>query len=157
MRRTLAFALAILLLEGLGGLGAVFTVPAIPGWYSGLAKPPGTPPDWVFGPVWTLLYAVMGVALARLWLLPRETKGRRAALAWFGAQLALNLAWSPVFFGMRQILTGLIIIALLLWSIRIAVAAMAPVDRRAAGLMWPYALWVSYATYLNAGIWFLNR
>lgn len=156
-RRFVPYLVAIVLLEGLGAAGAFFTAQAIPEWYAGLVKPPGTPPNWVFGPVWTALYALMGVVLARVWLLPRETEGRRAALVWFGVQLAVNLAWTPVFFGMRQILAGLFVIGALVWAIRMTVAAVARVDRKAAGLMWPYALWVAYATYLNAGIWFLNR
>jgi translocator protein len=157
MKKVLPYALAILLLEGLGGLGAVFTMSAIPDWYAELTKPRGTPPNWVFGPVWTFLYAILGIILARIWLLPRETKGRRNALVWFGVQLLLNLAWTPVFFGMHQLLAGFVVIWALLGAIRMTAAAVVRVDRTAAGLLWPYALWVAYATYLNAGIWFLNR
>ena len=157
MKKLFPYALSILVLEGLGGLGAIFTVPAISGWYAELVKPRGTPPDWVFGPVWTFLYALLGIVLARVWLLPRETKGRRAALIWFEVQLALNLIWSPVFFGLRQPLAGFVVIWALLGAIRMTAAAVVRVDRTAAGLLWPYALWVAYATYLNAGIWFLNR
>lgn len=156
MKRFFTFALAILVVEALGALGAVFTVSSIPGWYANLAKPPGTPPDWIFGPVWTLLYALMGASWARVWLLSRDTKGRPAALAWFGVQFVLNLAWSPVFFGMRQMLAGLVVIVLLLSAIAMTIRSMARVDRLAAGLLVPYALWVGYATYLNAALWHLN-
>lgn len=157
MKRFLTYGLSILVIEALGAAGAVFTASSIPGWYALLEKPAGTPPNWLFGPVWALLYALMGIAWARVWLLPRDTAGRGAALAWFAAQLLLNLAWTPVFFGLHQMLAGLVIILGLWGSILAAIRAMAKVDRVAGGLLIPYLLWVSYATYLNAALWHLNR
>ena len=133
------------------------TASSIGGWYEGLAKPPGTPPNAVFGPVWTVLYVAMGVALARvLHFVPRGLAKRRA-LVWFGIQLALNLAWTPVFFGARHPGAALLVIVALLVSIVLTIRAFRPLDRPAAWLLVPYLLWVTYASYLNAGFLFLNR
>ena len=91
--------LCIVLLETLGGLGAFITRDQISTWYAELVKPPGNPPPWVFGPVWTILYGMLGVALARIWHCAPACPAKTAALTAFAIQLALNLAWTPVFFG----------------------------------------------------------
>lgn len=140
----------------LGGLGGLVTAPAIGGWYATLRPPPGTPPNWVFGPVWTLLYAAMGIALARIWHIAPPGAPKRRALILFATQFALNLAWSPVFFGARRIDFALAVIVALLAAIGLTMRRFVPLDRPAAALLAPYALWVGYATYLNAGFLILN-
>jgi tryptophan-rich sensory protein len=149
--------LSVLVVVLLGNVSGLVTAPAIGGWYDALVKPAGTPPNWVFGPVWVTLYAMIGVALALLWDRPASTRLKRRALSCFALQFGLNLLWSPLFFGLRQIeLAAVFIIALLgmiAWTIRLA----RPISRTAAALMLPYLLWVGYATYLNVGFWVLNR
>lgn len=124
-------------------------------WYRNLTKPPGTPPDWLFGPVWTVLYILMGIAAWRVWL----AAGFRcavAALGMFFVQLALNAAWTPLFFGFQRPGSALGVIVALLMAIIATLVLFARHDRLAAGLLTPYLLWVAYATYLNAGFWLLN-
>lgn len=120
-------------------------------WYGGLKKPFGNPPPWVFGPVWTVLYAMMGIALGRL-------IHRRAGLAvlLFGLQFFLNLAWTPVFFGAHQIGLALGIILLMWCGILATLKTAFPRDSVSAWLLVPYLLWVTLASYLNAGIYWLN-
>ena len=152
----LKIILCIIVVEILGGLGAFVTAGSIDNWYADLNKPPGTPPNWLFGPVWTALYAMMGTALALVW--HRATPGpvRKTALTWFAIQLVLNLAWTPVFFGLHQMLVALVIIVAMLVAIGITISKFRPIDRFAAWLLIPYAIWVSYATWLNTGYWWLN-
>ncbi|RYD17656.1 MAG: tryptophan-rich sensory protein [Verrucomicrobiaceae bacterium] len=121
-------------------------------WYQGLEKPPGTPPPWVFGPVWSMLYLMMGVALGRL--VDRRAWG---AVWVFCAQFALNVAWTPVFFGAHQAGVALGIIAALWVGIVVLIRMARRVDRISAALLVPYLMWVSYATYLNIGFFWLNR
>lgn len=147
-------ALATILL---GSTGGIVTASSIGGWYQTLEPPPGTPPNWVFGPVWTLLYAAIGTALALVWHRVPKSKPKRHALTLFGVQFALNLAWSPVFFGLHRIDVALAVIATLLAAVLMTIRRFLPLDRLAAGLLAPYALWVGYATYLNAGFLMLNR
>lgn len=138
-------------------LGRVATEPNVATWYAGLAKPAFTPPDWVFGPVWTGLYVTMIAAVWRILArATREPGGRRALFAFY-AQLALNAAWSWAFFWSRSPLAGLVVIVALLVAIAIAIRAFRPIDRVAAALLVPYALWVGYATVLNAAIYAMNR
>ena len=125
-------------------------------WYDTLVKPALTPPSGVFSPVWTLLYALMAVAAWRIWRTKRSAL-RSRALVLFAVQLALNLAWSPIFFGAQ--LTGVaFIVILVMWcAIAATIASFARLDRAAAWLLAPYLLWVSFAVYLNGAIWLLNR
>jgi tryptophan-rich sensory protein len=134
-----------------GALGSVPTVKAIPSWYRTLSKPSWNPPDRVFGPVWSTLYALMGVAL----VLVRRQAGddaRRRAEAVFGLQLALNLAWSFVFFGGRSVRGGLAVIAMLWLAIVATLAEFGRINRAAAALLVPYLGWVSFAAILNAEV-----
>ncbi|RYD32626.1 MAG: tryptophan-rich sensory protein [Verrucomicrobiaceae bacterium] len=121
-------------------------------WYQSLKKPPGTPPSWVFGPVWTVLYLMMGVACGRL-------VSRRAwhAVWVFGMQFVLNVAWTPVFFGAQETGISLAIIAGLWFGIVALIQMTWKVDRVSSFLLMPYLAWVSYATYLNTGFFWLNR
>ena len=140
-----------------GGIGNLATIPNIPTWYAGLARPPLTPPNWVFGPVWTLLYLLMAVALYRVLRLDPGTPGRGRALGVFMAQLTLNAAWSFAFFGAHSPALGLLTITPLLALIATTLVLFRPLDAIAARCLMPYAAWVSFATYLNAGFWWFNR
>jgi benzodiazapine receptor len=151
----LAGSVVICMLAGL--IGSLFTTPKIATWYAGLAKPSFTPPGWLFGPVWTLLYILMGIALYLVWRKGLAVSGVRTALAVFAAQLVLNAAWSYAFFGAESPLAGLVVIVALWAAIAISIALFAPLSRAAALLLVPYILWVSFASVLNASVYYLNR
>lgn len=131
-----------------GALGSIPTARSIPTWYRTLDKPSWNPPDKVFGPAWSTLYALMGVALVLVRRQPR-TNGAQAT---FGLQLALNLAWSFVFFGSRNIRGALVVIALLWVSILATIAQFSRVRLAAGLLLVPYLAWVTFAGVLNAEI-----
>jgi len=154
-RNFLALAVSIALAFGAAALGTLATTPNIEGWYGGLAKPSWTPPNALFGPVWTALYLLMAVAAWGVWRAPRGPD-RTRALGLYGVQLALNALWSPVFFGAHQLLGGLVVIGLLLVALALTVRAFFRVRRFAGALLVPYLAWVAYATALNAAIWRLN-
>jgi benzodiazapine receptor len=140
---------------GAGGLGSFFTGDSVRDWYPGLRRPPGTPPSWVFGPVWTTLYVLMAISA---WLVWRDYGwGARSALLIFFAQLALNVAWSGIFFGSRLPGVALAEIVILWLAIVFNIFVFHGLQSTAALLLLPYLLWVTYATYLNFGIWRLNR
>jgi benzodiazapine receptor len=148
-------ALAIAAPLGVAAIGGLVTVQAIPTWYRTLAKPSWNPPDALFGPVWTVLYLMMGAALI---VARRAAPDRTARLgSVFGLQLALNLAWSLVFVGRRDTQAGLVVIGLLWIAIVATIAEFSRARRLAAALLLPYLAWVSFATLLNAEIWQLNR
>ena len=150
----LLFALLII---GLGGLGGVAFSGGGQGWYQALKRPPGTPPPWVFGPVWTLLYTLMGISLGLL-VRDRKTSAKgRLVIAVFVVQLLLNLAWTPLFFGMHRTGLALMDIVAMWLAIGLTIHLARAVNRRAAHLLVPYFVWVGYATYLNAGFLMLNR
>ena len=130
---------------------------SLPGaWYAGLVKPSWNPPAWLFGPVWTTLYLLMAVAAWMVWRRGGWQNPRRP-IAWYLVQLALNAAWSPLFFGMHQPLAALADIVLLLLAVGFTLRAFASVHRPAAFLLVPYLLWVSFATVLNWTLFQLNR
>ena len=140
---------------GAGGLGSFFTGNSVRDWYPRLRKPRGTPPSWVFGPVWTALYVLMALSA---WLVWREYGwGAQPALLIFFAQLALNVAWSGIFFGSRM--PGLAFAEILILCLAIAfnIFVFLTLFPLAALLLIPYLLWVTYAAYLNFGIWRLNK
>ena len=138
----------------LGGLGGYLTASAIGSWYSTLNKPPGTPPNWLFGPVWTILYAMIGASFALIW--HQGHLGKTRPSFFFVLQFLLNLAWTPVFFGAHQIGAALLLLILLWLAIAATIREFARLSKPAAYLLIPYLIWVSYATYLNAGHAFLN-
>jgi benzodiazapine receptor len=137
-------------------IGNLATMPAIPTWYAGLVKPSFNPPNWLFGPVWGLLYAMMAVAFWRILRLPAPTPDRSAAILVFLVQMALNTLWSVAFFGAQSPPLGLAVIALLWLAIAATIALFARLDRVAAWLLVPYLGWVSFAALLNGAIWRLN-
>lgn len=146
---------AVALSQAAGLVGTLFTVSAIPMWYAGLVKPELSPPNWIFAPVWTTLYTLMGIALYLVWKKLPE-RGAVSALWLFGLQLALNAVWSPIFFGLQNTGLALIVIVLMWVAIVLTIVTFAKVSRTAAWLLVPYVLWVSFATYLNYSIWILN-
>jgi tryptophan-rich sensory protein len=151
----LTYALFVIVALAIGGIGTIFTTPSIPTWYATLAHPAWTPPNWLFAPVWTTLYVLMGIAAARLY---RASKSmwRHDALALYWCQLVFNLAWSIIFFGLHEILGGLVVILILAVLLIALIYQASKVSRAAAWLLAPYLLWVLYATSLNMGIYFLN-
>ena len=151
----LAASVVLCMLAGL--VGSFFTTPKISGWYAGINKPSFTPPGWIFGPVWTALYVLMGIALYLVWRKGLAAKGVKVALAVFLAQLVLNALWSYAFFGAQSPLAGLVVIVALWAMIAASIAAFAPISRAAAALLVPYILWVSFALILNTSIYLLNR
>jgi benzodiazapine receptor len=151
-RQVIAFPVFVLGCLAAGWLGSLPTRPAIPTWYAHLLKPQWTPPDWVFAPVWTALYLAMGVAA---WLVWRRA-GFSFPLLLFLVQLALNVAWSGIFFGLRMPGAALVEVLLLWGAILATVLAFWPFSRAACVLMVLYLLWVTYAAALNAAIRRLN-
>lgn len=147
---------SVALCLGVGALGALVTTPEIPTWYAGLIKPRWTPPNWVFPVVWNILYLMMGVSLWLLWQADPRLPERRRAITLFLIQLALNAAWSPVFFALHQPKAGLAIIVLLAMAVAATIITSWRFERRAAVLLMPYLAWIGYAATLNAGIVVLN-
>jgi len=140
-----------------GNIGSIFTRQAIPTWYATLEKPAFNPPSWLFAPVWTLLYIMMGIAAFLVWRKGLENKQVRIALIIFLVQLVLNALWSVAFFGLESPLYGLIVIAALWVAILVTVLRFYRISLAASVLLWPYLLWVSFAAVLNSSIWLLNR
>ncbi len=145
----------ILLCQMAGIIGSVFTFESIPGWYADLVKPEFSPPNWVFGPVWTILYTFMGIA-AFLVYRKMPNKKVKVALVFFGIQLALNALWSILFFGIKSIAGALICIILLACAIAWTIVHFRRISLPAALLMVPYLAWVLFATVLNYMILVLN-
>ncbi len=137
------------------GLGGAITAASVGAWYPELHKPPFNPPDWVFAPVWTILYVLMAIAGWRVWR-RAGFGGARTALSIFAFQLVLNLGWSSLFFGLRQVGLALVEIVILLLFITINALLFWRIDPLAGALFVPYGLWVAFATFLNAALWVLN-
>lgn len=140
----------------IGVTGSVATSSSLTDWYPALSKPPWTPPDWIFAPVWTLLYILMGTSAWLVWK-PQGFAAARTPLGLFLIQLTLNAAWSWLFFGLRNPMAGLLDIALLWVAIIATILSFYRYNPRAAWLMLPYLAWVSYAAALNFAIFRLNR
>jgi len=140
-----------------GAIGSIFTRQAIPTWYATLEKPAFNPPNWLFAPVWTLLYLLMGVAAFLVWRKGLENRQVRIALIVFLVQLVLNALWSVVFFGLESPLYGMVVIVALWVVILFTVLKFYRISLAASVLMWPYLLWVTFAAVLNSSIWLLNR
>jgi tryptophan-rich sensory protein len=136
-------------------VATIVSAPAVDGWYSGVPKPSWTPPAWVFGPVWTALYALMAVAASIVWL-ARDRDDVCCPLTAFGVQLALNFAWSVCFFGLQSPLLGFLDVCLLWVMVAVTTAEFFLVSRTAGWLMVPYWLWVTFAAALNGAILLLG-
>ncbi len=148
--------ICVVVIELLGFASGFSTFSSIKTWYADLEKPPGTPPNWLFGPAWTTLYALIGVAVALVWHKVEPGPQKKRALGWFTVQMVLNLLWTPVFFGMHRIGAALVVIIALWLTIVFTIIAFRKLNPVAGWLLVPYLLWVSYATYLNAGQFVLN-
>ncbi len=140
----------------LGSFSGLATIDAIPGWYATLNKPSFNPPNWVFGPAWTLLYTLMGMAAGLIWTCTAEHSRKRRALAVYAVQLGLNMAWSLIFFGLKEPALALVEIAVLWGAIAWCIRVFHPLHRTAAYLLVPYLLWVTFASVLNGAIVALN-
>ncbi|MFH1392317.1 MAG: TspO/MBR family protein [bacterium] len=148
--------IAVIVSELAGIIGSIFTVSAIPTWYAELVKPALSPPNWLFGPVWTTLYFLMGIAAFLVWKRGFERKNIKIALGLFCIQLFLNALWSIIFFGLHSPGAAFIEIIVLWLAIIIAIIAFSKISKPAAWLLAPYIIWVSFAAYLNYVIWILN-
>lgn len=135
---------------GAGVLGSVFTISSIPSWYVTLNKPIFSPPNWVFGPVWTVLYILMGISLYLIW-----AKSKVPSVFWI--QLILNASWSIIFFGMKNPGLALVDIVALWVSIVLTIKVFDKINKLSSYLLYPYLLWVSFASILNLSIWVLNK
>jgi len=149
-------SITVLICLVVGGVGAVATQSSVSTWYMTIEKPAFTPPNWLFGPVWTVLYILMGIAAGLVWIKGFYHKWVKVALYHFGFQLLFNGMWSVIFFGMQKPFLGLLAIIVLFILIILTIKWFTVVDRRASWLMVPYALWVLFATALNFEIWRLN-
>lgn len=146
----------IVLCETAGIVGSLFTAPAIPTWYAGLAKPWFSPPNWLFAPVWTVLYALMGISVYRIWRMSKTLKVARNEVKLFLIHLLVNALWSLVFFGLKNISLALFIIVLLWILIVMLIKRFNKLDLLSSYLLIPYFGWVTFATLLNFALWVLN-
>ncbi|MFN3997513.1 TspO/MBR family protein [Algoriphagus sp.] len=154
MPNYLKLIISLALPQLLGGLGAFFTLSSVNSWFVMLNKPSWNPPSWLFGPVWTLLYVLMGIACYLIWKSDHPQK--KALLKLYTVQLILNALWSPAFFGMQSPFLGLMVIIPLWIAIVLCIVQFKKVSPLASGLMVPYLLWVTFATALNTTIWVMN-
>ena len=150
-RRPLLFFVAGTLM--VGALGSVITTPSIPTWYAALAHPAIAPPNWLFAPVWTTLYVLMGFAAWRAW---KMCGLNSTAMTLYAIQLALNLGWSAIFFGLHQIGAALVEIVVLWLAILATTILFWRADRIAGALLVPYLAWTGFATVLTEAFWKLN-
>lgn len=155
IKKIIVFVLSIVTSFAAGALGSLATTPNIPSWYAALEKPVLNPPNWVFGPVWSILYVLMGIALALI-ILKSSKQPKKKAYFWFGLQLALNTLWSLVFFGLHSPWLGVVVIIALIVSIVLTIRGFYKINKYAAWLLVPYLAWVCFATYLTIGIATLN-
>lgn len=153
--RLIPLFLSIFLCFFAAAVGSYFTTPSIKTWYVGLQKPFFNPPNWIFGPVWSLLYIMMGISLYLVWIL-KEDKDKRTALVYFFIQLALNSLWSILFFGLHEPLFASIEILVLWFFIFFTIRRFLALSQAAGKLLIPYLMWVTFATILNASIVILN-
>ena len=147
---------AVLVCFAAGAVGGLATASSVDSWYTTINKPKWNPPGWVFGPVWSALYLMMGISAWLVWK-NSSLKESKLALGWFGFHLLLNILWSIIFFGLKQPGWAVIEITALWLSIAIAIVLFFRYSKLAAGLLVPYWLWVSFASVLNYTIWSLNR
>ncbi len=156
MKNIIRFILAIALPLTIGAVAGFFTSLSVKGWYSTVNKPSFNPPDWVFAPVWTLLYIMMGIAFYIIWNKDTAKLLKRKAMLFYFAQLILNFTWSLVFFYAEKPGLALVNILLLCCMIAATIYWFSKISTTATRLLIPYILWVSFATVLNFAIWKLN-
>jgi benzodiazapine receptor len=156
MNNTLKLVICLVFTVGGGLLSGLFTASEIQGWFAGLQKPSWNPPAWLFAPVWTCLYALMGIALYLVWKSNIRSDARTWAVVIFFAQFALNCSWSYIFFHRHQLGWGFVDIIALWIAILCTIIGFARINRVAPWLLVPYIAWVSFAAMLNYSIWQLN-
>ena len=156
MQKIIKIVLVVLICVSLGYLSGMVTRDSINTWYPTLIKPIFNPPNWIFAPVWTLLYIMMGIAAGLVWTSSSDEKTIQKALGLFAIQFGLNALWSYLFFGLQNPLLALIEIIVLLLLIFDTYSEFKKIDKIAGMLLLPYLAWVSFATILNASIWWLN-
>ncbi len=156
MSNTLKLIIAIVVSQLAGIIGSIFTMPSIDGWYALITKPALNPPSWVFGPVWTTLFVLMGISAFLIWKKGLDQKGVKVALGIFLGQLILNTLWSIIFFGLHSPFWAFIEIIFLWLAILTTIVAFYKISKTAGWLLVPYLLWVSFASYLNYSIYALN-
>jgi tryptophan-rich sensory protein len=155
-KKILKILIAVIVCLTIGFLSSIITQSSVNDWYLGLNKPSFNPPNWLFAPVWSVLYLMMGTAAGLVWGKGFHHIWVKTALYHFGFQLLLNALWSMVFFGLKNILAALFVIIALLIAIVFTIRWFNVVSKKAALLMLPYLLWVCFATLLNYKIWELN-
>lgn len=156
VKQILKLVASLLLPLGVGGIAGMFTSEVIPGWYASLNQPSFNPPNWIFGPVWTTLYTILGISLFLIWKLP-ASKQRNQAILIFMVQLFLNFCWSFFFFYFKMISIALADIFFLWVMIVFMMVRFNKLKPLAACINIPYLLWVTFASALNAAYFFLNQ
>lgn len=157
MSRIAKLIISILIPLVVGFTSSFFTASGVSTWFQTIEKPSWNPPNWVFAPVWTCLYILMGISLFLIWKNKFDQQKKRTALILFAFQLLLNFLWSFIFFGQHQIGWALADIVVLWLALLATIFAFAPLNRTAAWLLVPYISWVSFAALLNFSIWTLNK
>ena len=158
MNKYLKIVICVAICLTVGYLSSIVTQSSIQTWYPTIEKPSFNPPNWVFAPVWTLLFIFMGIAAGLIWdKINTDRELVKKGLLFFGVQLALNALWSYLFFGLNNILLASIEIVLLLLIIYETYLIFKKIDKKASYLLIPYMLWVSFASVLTVTIYFLNR
>ena len=157
MQKILKIVLVVVVCVTIGYLSGMVTRDSITTWYPTLVKPVFNPPNWIFAPVWTLLYLMMAIAASLVWTSNCEDKAVKKALGFFAIQFGLNALWSYLFFGLHNPLVALFEIFLLLLMIFETYVLFKKIDKLAGLLLVPYLAWVSFAMVLNFSIWWLNR
>lgn len=157
MKNWVKLLIALIIPQLVAAAGAYITVTGTGSWYQTLDKPSWNPPNWVFGPVWTTLYILMGIAMYWVWKSHAPVKQKRWAITLWSIQLFFNFLWSYLFFGQEQLFGALLEIIVLWVMILLTIFAFARVSKLAAWLLVPYICWVSFAAILNYALWDLNR
>ncbi len=156
MAKTLVLILSLVITLSAGALGSFFTTPAIPTWYASLNKPFFNPPNWLFGPVWTLLYILMAVSMYLVWTSQAPRPQKKKAVLLYLIQLCLNTLWSVIFFGMRSPEIAFVEILILETAIIFTTVSFSKISKTAGRLLIPYILWVAFASILTLSIVVLN-
>jgi benzodiazapine receptor len=157
MNKIIMFIVSVVICQLAGVIGSFFTINSVKTWYTTIAKPSFNPPSWVFGPVWTILFLMMGVALFLVWQKGLDAPGVKIALLIFAVQLVLNILWSIIFFGLKLPLLAFVEILLMWIFILLTIINFYRISHPAGLILIPYILWVSFASVLNLAIFLLNR
>lgn len=145
----------IVLCQVAGIIGSIFTTSSVRGWYTTIQKSPLNPPSWIFAPVWTSLFILMGISVSIIWFSEKNDL-RKKSLQIFFIQLILNTFWSIIFFGMKNPMLAFVEIVVLWFAILYTIILFRKINRKASCLLVPYILWVSFASYLNLSVALLN-